>query len=122
MQAASELVFQLGYYPWITQNKPPEQIRSSVELFASAFEKALQPKLARAKVVVTNPVDVPQQIDRILANERTIELMICSGFVFGQLRSQKIEAVAEPKGKSGDKSGTPISPSCTHLLTAVSRL
>jgi phosphonate transport system substrate-binding protein len=94
MQAGPELIFQLGYYPWITQNKPPETIRSAVELFASTFEKELQQKLARAKVVVTNPVDVPVQIDRILGNERTIELMNPLGFVFGQLRSQKIEAVA----------------------------
>ena len=94
MQAASELVFQLGYYPWITQNKLPEQIRSSVELFASTFEKELQKKLDRAKVDVTNPVDVSQQIDRIVANERTIELMNPLGFVFGRLKSPKIEAVA----------------------------
>ena len=94
MQAASELVFQLGYYPWITQNKLPEQIRSSVELFASTFEKELQKKLDRAKVDVTDPVDVPQQIDRIVANERTIELMNPLGFVFGRLKSPKIEAVA----------------------------
>ena len=94
MQAGPQLVFQLGYYPWITQNKLPEKIRSAVELFASTFEKELQQKLAQAKVVVTNPVDVPQQIDRILANERTIELMNPLGFVFGQLKSQKIEAVA----------------------------
>jgi len=90
----SELVFQLGYYPWITQNKLPEKIRSSVELFASAFEKELQKKLDGAKVVVTDPVDVPQQIDRIVANERTIELMNPLGFVFGRLKSPKIEAVA----------------------------
>jgi phosphonate transport system substrate-binding protein len=63
-------------------------------LFASTFEKELQRKLARAKVIVTDPVDVPLQIDRILANERTIELMNPLGCVFGRLRSPKIEAVA----------------------------
>jgi len=94
MQAGPELIFQLGYYPWITQNKPPEKIRNSVQLFASTFEKELQRQLARAKVVVTDPVDVPLQIDRIVANERTIELMNPLGFVFGHLKSPKIEAVA----------------------------
>ena len=96
MQAASEAIFRLGYYPWITQNKPADQIRTSINLFASAFEKELQKEkgLTQAKVVVTDPVDVPQQIDRIAANERTIELMNPLGFVFGQLKSQKIEAVA----------------------------
>src|SRR5262245_61389523 len=96
MQAASELVFRLGYYPWITQNKPADQIRTSVNLFATAFEKELQKEkgLAQAKVVVTDPVDVPQQIDRIATNERTIELMNPLGFVFGQSKSKKIEAVA----------------------------
>src|SRR5262245_42662752 len=94
MQAGPELSFQLGYYPWITKNKPPEQIRSLVELFASTFEKELQRKLARAKVVVTDPVDVPLQIDRIAANERTIELMNPLGFVFGRIKNPKIEAVA----------------------------
>ena len=94
MQAESALIFQLGYYPWITQNKAPEKIKSSVNLFASTFEKELQQKLARAKVVVTDPVDVPQQIDRIIANERTIELMNPLGFVFGRVKSPKIEAVA----------------------------
>jgi hypothetical protein len=54
MQAGPELIFQLGYYPWVTQNKPPENIRSLVELFASTFEKELLRKLARAKVVGTD--------------------------------------------------------------------
>ena len=94
MQAASALIFQLGYYPWITQNKAPEDIKRSVNLFAQTFEKELQKKLTQAKVVVTDPVDVPQQIDGIVANERTIELMNPLGFVFGRLKSSKIEAVA----------------------------
>jgi phosphonate transport system substrate-binding protein len=94
MQTGSALNFRLGYYPWITQHIEPAKIKSSVELFASTVEKELQRTLPRAKVVVTDPVDVPQQIDRIISNERVIELMNPLGFVFGRLKSQKLEAVA----------------------------
>jgi phosphonate transport system substrate-binding protein len=118
MQAGPELIFHLGYYPWITQNKPPEKIRSSVELFASTFEKEL-----RAKVVVTDPVDVPLQIDRILANERTIELMNPLGLVFGRLKSSKIEAVAVAQriidGRVGD---TYFAQLYTHVDSGVSTI
>jgi ABC-type phosphate/phosphonate transport system substrate-binding protein len=86
--------FQLGYYPWITQHLEPAKIRSAVELFASAFEKELQQDLPGATVVVTNPVDVAQQVERIISHERVIEFMNPLGFVLGRLKSQKLEAVA----------------------------
>lgn len=94
MQTGSDLNFHLGYYPWITQHIDPPIIRSAVERFAAAFQGELQCKLPGAKVTVTDPVDVPQQIDRIIANERVIELMNPLGFVFGRLKSRKLEAVA----------------------------
>jgi ABC-type phosphate/phosphonate transport system substrate-binding protein len=86
--------FQLGYYPWITQHVEPAKIRSSVELFASTFAKELQQELSGATVVVTNPVDVAQQVERIISYRRVIELMNPLGFVFGRLKSRKLEAVA----------------------------
>ena len=86
--------FQLGYYPWITQHLEPAKIRSAVELFASAFEKGLQKDLPGATVQVTDPLDVPEQVERIIAHERTIEFMNPLGFVLGQLKSPKLEAVA----------------------------
>jgi len=125
MQAASELVFRLGYYPWITQNKPADQIRTSVNLFATAFEKELQKEkgLAQAKVVVTDPVDVPQQIDRIATNERTIELMNPLGFVFGQSKSKKIEAVAVAQRIVDGKVGvTYFAQLYTHVDSGISTI
>lgn len=86
--------FQLGFYHWITQHLEPAKIRSAVELFASAFAKELQQGLPGATVVVTDPLDVPEQVERIIAYERTIEFMNPLGFVLGRLKSQKLEAVA----------------------------
>jgi phosphonate transport system substrate-binding protein len=86
--------FQLGFYPWITQHLEPAKIRSAVELFASAFAKELQKELPGATVAVTDPLDVPEQVERIIAHDRTIEFMNPLGFVLGRLKSQKLEAVA----------------------------
>ena len=86
--------FQLGFYHWITQHLEPAKIRSAVELFASAFAKELQQDLPGATVVVTDPLDVPEQVERIIAHERTIEFMNPLGFVLGREKSQKLEAVA----------------------------
>jgi len=86
--------FKLGYYPWITQHVEPAKIRSAVEQFGAALEQELQKELPKSTVKVTDPVDVAPQIDRIIADSACIELMNPLGFVFGQQKSQKLEAVA----------------------------
>src|SRR5262245_9656467 len=93
-QGRDAMQFQLGYYPWITQHVEPADIRRNVEKFALALQNELQKDLKGATIVVTDPVDVGPQIDRIIANERTIELMNPLGYVFGSLKSQALDAVA----------------------------
>jgi phosphonate transport system substrate-binding protein len=84
--------FSTGYTLDHSNKAPEEDIKGQSTCLPDL--KRASEKLARAKLDVTDPVDVPQQIDRIVANERTIELMNPLGFVFGRLKSPKIEAVA----------------------------
>jgi ABC-type phosphate/phosphonate transport system substrate-binding protein len=86
--------FQLGYYPWITQHVDPPKIRNAVGLFASAVEQELQSEIPSAKVAVSDPIDVPRQIERIIGADNSIELMNPLGFVFGRQKSATLGAVA----------------------------
>jgi|GEM_PF-5670411 len=88
-------MYRLSYYPWITQNVPPDQVAAQVRIFAHEIESQLK-KLgqANAEVQVLPAVEVPKQIEQIVTGGAEIALMNPLGFVFARNRTDNVEAVA----------------------------
>ena len=88
-------MYRLSYYPWLTQNVPPEEIRRQIEIFARGIGDALaRHGRPDPKVVVLPAVDVPEQIAQLVNAEAEIGLMNPLGFAFARRRSGDLEAVA----------------------------
>jgi phosphonate transport system substrate-binding protein len=88
-------MYRLNYYPWLTQNVPPEEIARQVRAFAEEVSKALAALGASdSAITVLPPVDVPQQIVDIIQADAQIALMNPLGFAFARRRSGQVEAIA----------------------------
>jgi phosphonate transport system substrate-binding protein len=88
-------MFRLSYYPWITQNVAPSEVDRNVRLFADVVSAELRKLGVDDPVVqVLPPLDVPQQVDQIVAGGADIALMNPLGFVFAHRRSGNVDVVA----------------------------
>lgn len=88
-------MYTLNYYPWLTQNVPADVVHRQIERFGSEIAAAMKAaNAADANVVVAPPLDVPEQIDQILAGDAQIALMNPLGFAFARRRVGQVEAVA----------------------------
>ncbi|MCP9749999.1 phosphate/phosphite/phosphonate ABC transporter substrate-binding protein [Ferruginibacter sp. HRS2-29] len=85
----------LTYYPWITQHKTPQEIRSNIEIFAVALQTELQrPGTNPITIEVAPAMEVPDQIRSISSGESHIALMNPLGFVFARKDNPAVEASA----------------------------
>jgi phosphonate transport system substrate-binding protein len=87
-------MYRLSYYPWITQHVAPDQIDAQIKMFAGEIQNELAKLRLDPHVQVLPPVDVPAQIDQLVAGDAEIALMNPLGLVFARQRSEAIEAVA----------------------------
>lgn len=88
-------MYTLNYYPWLTQNVPPDVVHQQIERFAAEIAAALKAANAPvADVRVAPAIDVPEQIDQILGGDAQIGLMNPLGFAFARRRAGDIEAAA----------------------------
>lgn len=88
-------VYRLSYYPWLTQNVPLPEIDRQINIFAALItEQLARSGAADPNVKVLPPLDVPEQIEQIIAGEADIALMNPLGFVFARVKSGDLEAVA----------------------------
>jgi phosphonate transport system substrate-binding protein len=88
-------MYRLSYYPWLTQNVPPELIDREIRRFASIIESQLeQRRHSEPHVEVLPPLDVPEQIDQIVNKQAEIALMNPLGLIVAQRRSESVSAVA----------------------------
>jgi phosphonate transport system substrate-binding protein len=90
-------MLRLVYYPWLTQNLPQEEIARTIGVFARQIERQLESAGAGEAVQVMPPVDVPEQIEQVVAGTADIALMNPLGFVFARTRTGDAEAVAVAK-------------------------
>lgn len=89
---------KLSYYPWLTQNVDPAEIRRQIEILASIVGSELSKILGdTATVTVQRAIEVPEQIDRIVSGEHHIALMNPLGYVFARSRNQAVTPVAVAK-------------------------
>ncbi len=84
----------LTYYPWITQNKTPEEIRKNVEIFSAALQAELQTSDSPATLIVevAAALEVPDQIKSISNGQSHIALMNPLGFVFARKENPNVDA------------------------------
>jgi ABC-type phosphate/phosphonate transport system substrate-binding protein len=100
-------MYRLSYYPWLTQNVPPEEIRRQIDIFARGIGDALaRHGRPDPKVVVLPAVDVPDQISQLINGDAEIGLMNPLGFAFARRRSGDLEAVAVAQRIIDGKVGT----------------
>lgn len=86
---------KLSYYPWLTQNVDPAEIRRQIEVLASIVGSELSKLLGSpATVTVQRAVEVPEQIDKIVSGEHHIALMNPLGYVFARARNPAVTPVA----------------------------
>lgn len=86
---------KLSYYPWLTQNVDPAEIRKQIEILSSIVASELSKILGdSATVTVQRAIEVPEQIDRIVSGEHHIALMNPLGYVFARSRNQAVTPVA----------------------------
>src|SRR5689334_13871153 len=89
---------KLSYYPWLTQNVDPVEIRRQIELFASIVGRKLTEIIENpVSVTVQRAVEVPEQIERIVSGEDQLALMNPLGYVFARIRNQFVTPVAVAK-------------------------
>lgn len=87
-------MYTLNYYPWLTQNVDAAIIHDQIEHFAGEVANALKELgAASADITVAPPIDVPEQIDQIIAGDAQIALMNPLGFAFARRRVGMIEAI-----------------------------
>ena len=85
--------FILTYYPWITQHKTPEEIRAQVQIFATELQNEINTAGQINCIVQLAPaMEVPDQIQSIVAGTSQIALMNPLGFVYARRRNPKINA------------------------------
>jgi phosphonate transport system substrate-binding protein len=83
----------LTYYPWITQHKTPEEIRAQVQIFATELQNEINTAGQINCVVQLAPaMEVPDQIQSIVAGTSQIALMNPLGFVYARRRNPEINA------------------------------
>ena len=86
---------RLTYYPWITQNVDPHEIRMAVNAFATEISGQLKSLNGiEAYVEVLKPLSVPEQLVSISTGQSELALMNPLGFVFAHRRNPKVEAAA----------------------------
>jgi phosphonate transport system substrate-binding protein len=90
-------MLRLVYYPWITQNIAPQVIADKIGVFARQIEQQLAAAGAAETVEVQPPVDVPQQIQQVIAGTADIALMNPLGLVFAKNGNANAEAIAVAK-------------------------
>jgi ABC-type phosphate/phosphonate transport system substrate-binding protein len=117
-------MYRLSYYPWLTQNIPQETILAQIKIFAREIESQLQ-RLGQEnpQVQVLPSLDVPEQIDQIVAKGADIALMNPLGFVFARRRTGDVEAVAVAQRMIDGKKGIVyFAQLYTHKKTAIRNL
>ncbi|GAA4419245.1 hypothetical protein GCM10023187_53370 [Nibrella viscosa] len=88
-------IYQLSYYPWITQHKTPEVIRQNIDVFARALQEELSKSTGQQVLVNVLPaMEVPQQILSLAQNQSHIALMNPLGFIYARQRNNQINAAA----------------------------
>ena len=90
-------MLRLVYYPWITQNVAQQVIADQIGVFARLIEQQLASAGTTETVQVMPPVDVPQQIQQVVAGTADIALMNPLGLVFAHNANANAEAVAVAK-------------------------
>jgi phosphonate transport system substrate-binding protein len=116
--------YRLSYYPWITQNVPPDQIAEQVGIFAREIENELN-KLGHAnpQLQVLVPKEVPEQIKQLVTGGAEIALMNPLGFIFAREKTDNVEAVAVAQRIINGKIGiTYFSQLYTHKKSAIRNL
>jgi phosphonate transport system substrate-binding protein len=99
-------MYRLSYYRGITQYVAPEQIAAQIGIFAGEIQNELAKLGLDPHVQVLSPVDVPAQIEQLVAGDAEIALMNPLGLVFARQRSEAIEAVAIAQRIIDGKVGT----------------
>jgi ABC-type phosphate/phosphonate transport system substrate-binding protein len=115
---------KLSYYPWLTQNVDPAEIRKQIERLTAIVASELTTIVGEpASVVVQRPLEVPEQIAKIVSGEHHIALMNPIGYVFARLRSQSVAPVAVAVRLIDGKPGiTYFSQVYTQKKTAIKKL
>jgi phosphate/phosphite/phosphonate ABC transporter binding protein len=90
-------MLRLVYYPWLTQNVAQEVIAEKIGIYARLIEQKLASAGAAETVQVMPPVDVPEQIQQVVAGTADIALMNPLGLVFARNANPNAEAVAVAK-------------------------
>lgn len=117
-------MYRLSYYPWLTQNISQETILAQIKIFAREIEGQLR-RLGQQdpQVQVLPPMEVPEQIDQIVAGAAEIALMNPLGFVFARRRTGDVEAVAVAQRIIDGKKGVLyFAQLYTHRKTAIRSL
>lgn len=99
--------YNLSYYPWITQHKTPEEIRTNIEIFAAALQAALRLACQQSVTVSVLPaMEVPAQIQSLVNGDTHIALMNPLGLVYAREKNKMVNAAAVAlriiDGKIGD--------------------
>jgi phosphonate transport system substrate-binding protein len=90
-------MLRLVYYPWLTQNIAQEVIADKIGIYAHLIEQQLASAGTTETVQVMPPVDVPEQIQQVVAGTADIALMNPLGLVFARNANPNVEAVAVAK-------------------------
>jgi phosphate/phosphite/phosphonate ABC transporter binding protein len=90
-------MLRLGYYPWLTQNILQQVIAEKIGVYARLIEQKLASAGTTETVQVMPPVDVPEQIQQVVAGTVDIALMNPLGLVFARNANPNAEAVAVAK-------------------------
>jgi len=86
---------RLSYYPWLTQNVDPTEIRRQIEVLAAIVGHELSRIVGQGvTVVVQRAIEVPEQIDKIVSGAHHIALMNPLGYVFARKRNAAVTPVA----------------------------
>jgi phosphate/phosphite/phosphonate ABC transporter binding protein len=91
----------LTYYPWITQHKTSEEIRTQVQIFSKALGEQL-----KQEIIIATAMEVPEQIQSIVAGKTHVALMNPLGFVYAREHNPNVDAAVVAlriiDGKIGD--------------------